>query len=334
MRRLFLAILFLILIILSVKQVSAQEACTKQCPPQAPNQISPTQCSSGSGGATNMIGTCPVNKIPSAPDDPDNCKCNPKPTGADACEFKCPGGTTQSGPTECTKDGTSEKVQITPTCAGGKKPSTSDPSTCRCETATTPPAPPTLPAAGAAVTPLPPGATARTAPDPPACGSTCISDSMCATATGGCTYCVIDPATSKGNCQNPSSVKKGTSFGLPCIFSTGITADPTLAPNPANGYDGFMTAIGCIPSKPQRLVEALIRYSSFAAGGIAFLLMILAALQMITAEGNPENIKHAQEKFYSAIIGLLLIIFSVLLMQVIGVDILGLPEFGPSVKSP
>lgn len=272
-----------------------------------------------------MIGTCPVNKTPSAPNDPDNCKCNPKPTGADACEFKCPAGTQQSGPTECTKSGTTEKQAITPTCPTGKKASSSDPATCKCE-AVTAPAP--LPAAGAAVTPLPPGATGRTPPAPPACGSTCLSDSMCATATGGCTYCVIDPVTSNGTCQNPSSVKKGTSFGLPCIFATGVTADPTLAPNPANGYDGFMTAIGCIPSKPDTLVTATIKYASFAAGGIAFLLMLLASLQMITAEGNPESIKKAQEKFYSAIIGLLLIIFSVLLMQVIGVDILGLPGFG------
>lgn len=93
--------------------------------------------------------------------------------------------------------------------------------------------------------------------------------------------------------------------------------------------DGIMTAIGCVPTQPQKLVEGLLKYGTFAAGGIAFLIMILGAIQMITAEGNPESIKHAQERFYSAIIGLLLIIFAVLLMQVIGVDILGLPGFGP-----
>lgn len=88
---------------------------------------------------------------------------------------------------------------------------------------------------------------------------------------------------------------------------------------------GMMTAIGCIPSEPKALVEGLLKYGSFAAGAVAFIIMIIAALQMITAEGNPESIKGAQEKFYSAIIGLLLIIFSVLLLQFIGVDILGLP---------
>lgn len=100
------------------------------------------------------------------------------------------------------------------------------------------------------------------------------------------------------------------------------TSEPILCSS-----GGIMTAIGCIPTEPKALVEGLLKYGTLAAGGIAFLVMIFAALQMITAEGNPESIKAAQEKFYSAIIGLLLIIFSVLLMQVIGVDILGLPGF-------
>lgn len=120
----------------------------------------------------------------------------------------------------------------------------------------------------------------------------------------------------------------GFAYGVACSTKTGEAVPPGTIGNPTAGWDGFMTAIGCVPSKPDALVNSLIKYSSFAAGGIAFLLMLLASLQMITAEGNPESIKKAQEKFYSAIIGLLLIIFSVLLMQVIGVDILGLPGFG------
>lgn len=128
---------------------------------------------------------------------------------------------------------------------------------------------------------------------------------------------ICDP--NKKNCTSGS--------GLTC--SEGITSG-----------SGIRTAIGCVPTEPKALVEGLLKYGTLAAGGVAFLIMLLAALQMITAEGNPEAIKGAQEKFYSAIIGLLLIIFSVLLMQVIGVDILGLPEFGgnepppPSTRDP
>ena len=115
-------------------------------------------------------------------------------------------------------------------------------------------------------------------------------------------------------------------FGADCS-KPGSCTSAKAVPCPGGG-PGVMTAIGCVPTEPKALVEGLLKYGTLAAGGIAFIIMILAALQMITAEGNPESIKAGQEKFYSAIIGLLLIIFSVLLMQVIGVDILGLPEFG------
>ncbi len=49
---------------------------------------------------------------------------------------------------------------------------------------------------------------------------------------------------------------------------------------------------------------------------------------MITSAGNPDTLKAGQDKFTNAIIGLLIIIFSVLLLQFIGTDILNLPDFG------
>lgn len=93
---------------------------------------------------------------------------------------------------------------------------------------------------------------------------------------------------------------------------------------------GIKTAIGCIPTQPQQLVQGFVRVISFAAGGIALLLMIFGAIGVITSAGNPEKLKHSQEQFTSAIIGLLFIIFSVLLLQIIGVDILNIPGFGRS----
>jgi hypothetical protein len=48
---------------------------------------------------------------------------------------------------------------------------------------------------------------------------------------------------------------------------------------------------------------------------------------MITSGGNAETLKKGREQFVSAVIGLLFVIFAVLLMQIVGVDILGLPGF-------
>lgn len=97
----------------------------------------------------------------------------------------------------------------------------------------------------------------------------------------------------------------------------GISGKPT----------GILTAIGCIPTEPKALVEGIVRFVSLASGGIAFLIMVFGAFRMITAVGNPDSIKAGREQFISAVYGLLFIIFSVLLLQFIGVDILGIPGF-------
>jgi hypothetical protein len=87
------------------------------------------------------------------------------------------------------------------------------------------------------------------------------------------------------------------------------------------------TAIGCIPTDPGLLVGGALKYIMGFAGGAALLMMIFGSFQMMTSGGNAENIKKGREQFVSAVIGLLFIIFSVLLLQIIGVDILGLPGF-------
>lgn len=129
--------------------------------------------------------------------------------------------------------------------------------------------------------------------------------------------------TAEPQCGSVTSCKGGSTN---CTSAKGLRCNPDSSTFTNEG-SGVMTAIGCIPTDPQALINSLLKYGVIAGGGIAFLLMILAAIQMITAEGNPNTIKTAQEKFYSAIIGLLLIIFSILLLQVIGVDILGLKGF-------
>jgi Co/Zn/Cd efflux system component len=63
------------------------------------------------------------------------------------------------------------------------------------------------------------------------------------------------------------------------------------------------------------------------AGGIAFLLMIFAGFQIITSTGDPEKLNRGKEILTSAIIGLVVIVFSVFLLKLIGVDILQLPGF-------
>ncbi len=91
------------------------------------------------------------------------------------------------------------------------------------------------------------------------------------------------------------------------------------------GTQNISTALGCIPTDPQAFANRFFPWAIGIAGGVAFLLVILGAFQYITASGNPEQMQKAQETIVSALTGLVVIIFSVVILRIIGVDILGLP---------
>jgi len=90
------------------------------------------------------------------------------------------------------------------------------------------------------------------------------------------------------------------------------------------------TAIGCIPilSTKEAFLSFVLKWAVGIGGGIAFLLIIYAGFMIMTSAGNPERLKAGQELLTSAISGLILLIFSVVILKIIGVDILGLDNFG------
>ena len=69
---------------------------------------------------------------------------------------------------------------------------------------------------------------------------------------------------------------------------------------------------------------AAVRILLGLGGGIAFLMMIIGAGFVLTSRGNPEAVNRGKEVFTGAIVGLLMMIFSTFLLELIGVDILGL----------
>jgi hypothetical protein len=87
------------------------------------------------------------------------------------------------------------------------------------------------------------------------------------------------------------------------------------------------TAIGCVPSNPQDLIKLILTFGMGIAGGIAFLLILLGGFQIMTSAGNPEQLNSGRELVASAVIGLILILLSIFLLKVIGVDVFGLPGF-------
>lgn len=141
---------------------------------------------------------------------------------------------------------------------------------------------------------------------------------------GKATIKVAAPPASTGTGGGGSGGAGGTAQNCPanqtCTTSSGgLRCD--------NG-NGISTAIGCVPTDPQVLIQNLFRIAIGAGGAIALLLMVGGAFTMITSAGNPDAVKKGHEAFTSAIIGLLIVVSSVLLLQIIGVDILQIPGFG------
>jgi len=113
-----------------------------------------------------------------------------------------------------------------------------------------------------------------------------------------------------------------------CTFSPGQECDDCVNGVTFPGKPGIYTPFGCIPANPQGFIENVLRIAIGIAGGIAFLMMLYAGFTMMMSSGNPEKLNSGKEIFVSAVAGLLLIIFSAVILRIIGVDILVIPGFG------
>jgi membrane-bound ClpP family serine protease len=92
--------------------------------------------------------------------------------------------------------------------------------------------------------------------------------------------------------------------------------------------EGVWTAVGCIPQDPASAIESLVKIGLGIAGGVVLIMIIVGAFMLSASQGDPNKVGEAKEIITSAIIGLIFIIFSVTLLQFIGVEILHIPGFG------
>lgn len=92
---------------------------------------------------------------------------------------------------------------------------------------------------------------------------------------------------------------------------------------------GAWTAFGCVGEggNPSDFITKFLNLGIGIGGGLAFLIILISGFQTMTSTGNPEKLHAAKELLSGAISGLLLIIFSIFILKIIGVDILGIPGF-------
>ncbi|MBU3957161.1 pilin [Patescibacteria group bacterium] len=108
-----------------------------------------------------------------------------------------------------------------------------------------------------------------------------------------------------------------------CGFYYTAPGPSPLPPTGCDDPDAIPTAIGCINVKsPEGFVGSILTLAIGIGGGIAMLLIIFGGIQILTSAGNPEKIQAGKELITSAIAGLILIVFSVFILRIIGVEVL------------
>lgn len=91
---------------------------------------------------------------------------------------------------------------------------------------------------------------------------------------------------------------------------------------------GVWTAVGCIPTDPTRMIQVLMKIGLLIGGGVALLIILAGSFILSISQGDPKKTSEAKEMIASALIGLVFIIFSVSILQFIGLDLLQIPGFG------
>ena len=100
-----------------------------------------------------------------------------------------------------------------------------------------------------------------------------------------------------------------------------IPVDPPCAAQiGADGCTVINTAFGQIKTTPDTLLTTIFAIFLSLSGGIALLMIIRSGYQLITSQGNAEKVKEAQDRITSAIVGLLFTLFSLVILEAIGVD--------------
>jgi hypothetical protein len=187
-------------------------------------------------------------------------------------------------------------------------------------------------ASGGICVPIPPQATF----DP---STNTYSNGYCVATGNQCPVCDAQhQINNQGSCSSISNANdtpvaatkiacaagEGCDPGFRC--SGGSTSDK--APPLSLCQNGVCkTALGDLPTDLPGLLTRVFSIALSLAGVVALGLIIASGYRLMISQGNPEQVKGAREQLTAAIIGLLFIIFSLVILQIIGVNILKIPGF-------
>ena len=104
-----------------------------------------------------------------------------------------------------------------------------------------------------------------------------------------------------------------------------------VEPGP-NGEPGKLTkvytAVGCVRVSGAGLTEDIVGLLLGISGGVALLMILGGAFLLSTSQGESGKVKTAKEMITASVMGLVFIIFSVIILDFVGVKLLRIPGLG------
>ncbi len=175
-------------------------------------------------------------------------------------------------------------------------------------------------------------------------GHVCDAGLFCSDSVNGGVCQTQNPGTLACDQEGESCCNRGLGGGYICgndlFCSTQGGGGVCQKENPTPGNQGgstsarigvgcpvnhVSTAIGCIPiGSSSALITFLLSWALGISGGVAMLALIYSGFLILTSSGDPKRLATGQELVVSSLSGIVLLAFSVFILRIIGVDILGL----------
>lgn len=90
-------------------------------------------------------------------------------------------------------------------------------------------------------------------------------------------------------------------------------------------FEAVETAIGCVPiGDTTQLAGFFLRWGLGISGAVAILTLAYSSFMIMTSAGDPKRLQTGKELLFSAISGIILLVFSMFVLRIMGINILGL----------
>ena len=122
-------------------------------------------------------------------------------------------------------------------------------------------------------------------------------------------------------CKQKDVIVTNTPLSRPCGSGSDVYSDE-------EGCKRIVTAFGPVSTGANAFTRWVLGFVLSISGGLVILIIIISGYRLMTSQGDPEKVKNARDQLTAAIVGLLFIIFSLVILELITRDILGLPGFG------